>query len=314
MQAYFQSFLDPACMTSVLQPRVSIAAVIVTFEPDPCGLLLQLKALRPQVQHLVVVDNASSAEMGAWSQGYASEVDTLLRMPFNMGIGSAQNRGIDWARAQRATHILLMDQDSIPAPDMVERLLQVLQRYPQAGAAGPFYTDPRQPVQHSPFVWLRGGRFHRLACDDVERIHLVDHLIASGCLIPMDVLNQVGCMREDWFIDFVDVEWSLRTRNAGLDLYGVCGASMAHSLGDSPVVLLGRSFLAHSSWRHYFQVRNALFLYQLPWVSSRWAIASGWRLLLKIGFNCVFGKTRWQHFKMTLRGLWHGVKGRAGPF
>lgn len=45
----------------------------------------------------------------------------------------------------------------------------------------------------------------------------------------------------------------------------------------------------------------------------RWSLASAWRLLMKIGFNCVAGRSRWQHFKMTLLGIAHGVVRRAGP-
>lgn len=297
----------------MFHPSVSTVAIVVTFEPDLADLLQQLQALRPQVQRIVVVDNASKADLAAWCRQQAIGVDAVLGMPCNLGIAAAQNQGIEWARAKGATHILLMDQDSVPAPDMVEKLLQSLQEHPGAAAAGPFHCDPRQPVVHSPFVWLHGLRFSRLACDAGPRVHVVDHLIASGCLIPMEVLNQVGLMREDFFIDFVDVEWSLRARAAALDLLGVCDARMNHSLGGPPIVFMGRRFLAYSAQRHYYQVRNAILLYRLPWVPVRWAIASGWRLLLKIGFNCVAGRTRWQHFRMTLRALGHGIMGRSGP-
>jgi rhamnosyltransferase len=33
-------------------------------------------------------------------------------------------------------------------------------------------------------------------------------LIASGCLISLDVIKNVGYMDEGLFIDYVDVEWS----------------------------------------------------------------------------------------------------------
>lgn len=299
----------------VLSPLPSplVVAIVVTYEPEFADLLLQLKALRPQVQWIVLVDNASRAGVGAWCREHAPEVDEFLPLSRNEGIGYAQNRGMEAARRHGATHILLMDQDSVPETGMVGTLLQALQGAPDAAAAGPFHCDPRQPVTHSPFVWLRGLRFHRLPCDDVMRIHRVDHLIASGCLIPLAVLERVGMMREDFFIDFVDVEWSLRARAASMHLLGVCGARMQHSLGGPPIAFMGRRFLAYSAQRHYFQVRNAVLLYRQPGVPLRWAVASAWRLLLKIGFNCIGGNSRWQHFKMTLRGLWHGCTGRTGP-
>ncbi|EQD74077.1 hypothetical protein B1B_02878, partial [mine drainage metagenome] len=39
-------------------------------------------------------------------------------------------------------------------------------------------------------------------------------------------------MREDFFIDNVDIEWSHRARAAGFSLFGVGAAVMFHSMGD----------------------------------------------------------------------------------
>lgn len=299
----------PAVATPPQQAYV--VAVVVTFQPDLVALGLQIEALRPQVARLVIVDNASTTELAGWCLGAVPQVDVVLRMERNLGIGGAQNRGIEWARSQGASHVLLMDQDSVPDTDMVRQLLGALQDRPDAGAAGPLHADPRQPVLHSPFVWLEGLRFRRLPCAPGV-VHVVDHLIASGCLIPLPVLEEVGVLLEDWFIDFVDVEWSLRARAAGWVLLGVCSAHMAHGLGGPPIVFMGRRFLAYPAWRHYFQVRNAVLLYRQPFVPIRWALASAWRLFMKIGFNCVAGRSRWQHFKASLRGLWDGMRGRAG--
>ncbi|MGP1629176.1 MAG: glycosyltransferase family 2 protein [Giesbergeria sp.] len=300
----------PALAT--LRPQTCVVAVVVTFQPDLVALGLQIEALRPQVARMVIVDNASTTDLAVWCRGAAPQVDAVLCMERNLGIGGAQNRGIDWARSQGASHVLLMDQDSLPDTDMVRQLLCALQDRPDAGAAGPLHADPRQPIAHSPFVWLEGFRFRRLPCAPGV-VHEVDHLIASGCLIPLAVLDQVGVLLEDWFIDFVDVEWSLRARAAGWVLLGVCSARMAHGLGGPPIVFMGRRFLAYPAWRHYFQVRNAVLLYCQPFVPIRWALASAWRLFMKIGFNCVAGRSRWQHFKASLRGIWDGVRGRAGP-
>ncbi|MCB1978092.1 MAG: glycosyltransferase family 2 protein [Burkholderiaceae bacterium] len=288
-----------------------VVAVVVTFQPDLLALLAQIKALRSQVARMVIVDNGSTADLCSWCRSAAPQVDAVLRLEHNLGIGAAQNEGIAWARAHGASHVLLMDQDSEPEPGMVEELLGALQEHDGAGAAGPLHADPRQPIVHSPFVRLDGLRFRRLACAPGV-VHAVDHLIASGCLIPLAVLDQVGVMRADWFIDFVDVEWSLRARAAGWQLLGVCSARMSHGLGGPPIVFMGRRFLAYPPWRHYFQVRNAVLLYRQSFVPRRWALASAWRLLMKIGFNCVAGRSRWQHLKATLRGLWHGATGRTG--
>lgn len=290
-----------------------VVAVVVTYQPDLNQLKRQLDALLAQVHAVVIVDNASHCDRLAWMEANAMMGYVLIRLDSNYGIARAQNIGIDWARNQLATHVLLMDQDSKPASDMVPTLLQALLQHPQAGAVGPWYEDSRRGTVSSPFVRIQGLRRRRLHCSTAQEVLLVDHLIASGCLIPMPVLDQVGAMREDFFIDFVDVQWCLRARHAGYPVYGVCAARLEHRLGDNPVRFFGREYPSHAPERHYFHVRNALLTYREPWVPLNWKLDSAWRLLLKMGFHVLVTAPRWRHLGQILKGLADGLRGRAGP-
>jgi rhamnosyltransferase len=140
-----------------------------------------------------------------------------------------------------------------------------------------------------------------------------DFLIASGSLIPVAALDRVGPMREDLFIDYVDVEWCLRARREGLRCYGVFEATMEHRLGESRVRVFGREATARSPLRHYYLMRNALLLYRESWVPLNWKLVDAGRLLLKFGFYSLAAPPRLQHVRMMARGLWHGLTGRAGP-
>ncbi len=292
----------------------AIVAVIITYNPELQRLARQLAVLRPQVWQIIVVDNGSAEDVAAWAQrlpgsGAALQVVSLGK---NRGVAAAQNQGIAWARAQGASHVLLMDHDSLPASDMVSHLSNALQARADAAAVGPWYADPRRSRAGTPFVRIEGLSMRRLACTGSDAVLPVDHLIASGCLIPMAVLERVGPLREDFFIDFVDVEWCLRARHAGYAVYGVCAARMEHSLGDSPVRFLGREYLSHSPWRHYYHARNALLLYREPWVPLNWKWVSAWRLVLKMGFVVLVPAARWQHLRHAAQGLLHGLLGRTG--
>lgn len=286
---------------------VTTVAVVVTHHPDLVRLRAQFDALLPQVAHIVVVDNGNDAGLVRWlAQWPAASVHRLLPAG-NRGLAAAQNEGVDWARSVGASHVLLMDHDSVPAPGMVRLLLEALGRHPDAAAVGPFHRDSRQPQARSPFVRTRGCLTTHLGCDASNPVVEVDYLIASGCLVPMSVLLAVGPMRDDFFIDFVDVEWCFRARHSGRRVYGVCAARMDHRLGDAPVHFLGRTFTAHSPQRHYFHVRNALRLYRQPWVPSGWKMVSAWRLLLKCGFHMLVTRPRWAYLQQTWRGLADGL-------
>jgi len=296
-----------------------VAGVVVTYEPDPATLGVLLNALRPQLDKVIVVDNGSTLDTesnidpelrsDAWCQ--------VVRLNSNLGIAAAQNVGIELARQAEAAFVILFDQDSEPAPDMVSILLEVAAAKSSTGVAvaaiGPRYTDKRQD-NPPPFIRIQGISVERQACSNNDSVVEVDYLIASGSLIPMTTLDAVGGMREDLFIDYVDIEWGMRAKQAGFQSFGVCGARMQHGLGEDPINVFGRKVSNHSPLRHYYHFRNAVRLYcesGMPW---NWKIADGWRLLLKYGAYSLFARPRHQHWWMMSLGIVHGLAGRMGKF
>src|SRR5712671_6312085 len=99
------------------------AAIVVTYRPDAAALE-GLRALSGQVEHIVVADNGSGKESAAFFEGLVGLGAVVLRLGRNLGVGAAHNAGIERARTFGASHVLLLDQDSVPAPDMVGALLE----------------------------------------------------------------------------------------------------------------------------------------------------------------------------------------------
>lgn len=290
---------------------IKVCAVVVSYQPALNVLGQLLDALAPQVESVVVVDNGSHLDLAAWNSERNTRSVELLRLGENIGVAAAQNIGIKWAKCRGAHFVLLMDQDSIPSPTMVNVLISAISRHPSPAAVGPCYLDNRQD-NPPPFIRIRGLRLERCACQIEDAIVPVDYLISSGCLIPMSVLDNVGGMRDDLFIDYVDIEWGLRARRFGYQSYGVCAAKMDHCLGDQPIRFLGKYIPLHSPLRHYYHFRNAVLLYKEQWIPVNWKLVDGWRLCLKYLFYTLFTKPRMAHWRMMTLGVWHGLRGRAG--
>lgn len=296
-----------------------VIAVIVTYEPDFAALNVLLGALRSQVRKAIVVDNGSCTDLRSRIDPvhFAGAGCELICLPCNQGVAIAQNVGIDCARRQSASFVILFDQDSAPAPDMVAKLLGVAEERSAAGiklaAVGPRYTDARQD-NPPPFIRIRGLSVERQTCNAGDGVVEVDYLIASGCLIPIATLDEVGGMREDFFIDYVDIEWGLRAKKAGFQSFGACGATMQHDLGEAPIEFRGRKIPLHSPLRHYYHFRNAVRLYCESGLPLNWKIADGWRLLLKYGFYTLYARPRHKHWWMMSLGILHGLVGRTGKF
>lgn len=299
---------SPPCATSA-----AVYAVVVTYGSDAARLVAQFERLLMQVEAIIWVDNGSGAPLQQLQTCWSPQRVQPIWLNSNQGIAVAQNRGIERALACGASHILLMDDDSLPAPDMVARLLAVLQARPDAGAVGACHTDSRRGVGRSPFLTVQGGRARWLPCTDPEQVWAVDHVIASGCLIPAPVLQVVGLMREDFFIDWVDVEWCWRARNHGYRILGACGALLEHSLGDKVVQVLGQEVALHAPWRHYYQSRNCLLTLR----ARQMDMPTRWNVMLRqckrfVAFSLLV-PGRWQYFTMALRGFFDGYRGRSGP-
>ena len=100
--------------------RDEVLAVVVTYN-GANTLAETVRALRPQVAAVHVVDNGSSAVTLALLDELEREAGmTGERLGANMGIAEALNRGVAKARALELPWLLTMDQDSRVAPDLVE--------------------------------------------------------------------------------------------------------------------------------------------------------------------------------------------------
>src|SRR5574343_406763 len=131
-------------MTAEISTQVH--SIVVTFNPEREGLLREFALLAPQVNKIWLVDNASAQSLAAWVSGlpWAGKLE-LVQMSANLGLGAAQNAGIQRARAAGASRVLILAQDSEPMPDMVDRLLAASDSLQSAGvrvaAVAPVYVD-----------------------------------------------------------------------------------------------------------------------------------------------------------------------------
>lgn len=293
--------------------EVAIVAIVVSYHPQADSLRTLVEQLLVQTAHVIVVDNGGHCDS---QQLPTSAYITLLSRPCNEGVASALNIGIRYVQQHypQALAVLTMDQDSLPAKDMVSQLWLHYKRSCQqglrVGALGPQQIDSRSQ-RRWPFI-APVGLQRRWVYPPERGCVVVDHLITSGCLIPLAVLNDVGLMEERLFIDYVDIEWSLRCRARGYHLQAVGSAHLHHTLGDRLIRVLGREVALHSPLRHYYCMRNALLLWRHPHISLVWKLHDGLRTIKKFVFLSIFTRSRRTHLRFMLLGLWHGLQNHGG--
>jgi len=292
-----------------------VVAVVVTYQPHLIELARLLDAIRHQVQRTIVVDNGSTIDVRGFLAERSDPEIHCLCLGDNHGVAAAQNAGIAWAREQGASFVILFDQDSIPESGMVALLQRTYQRKSDEGyrvaAVGPRYVDDRNSARTS-FARLSGMRIRIDECITPDEGILVDFVISSGSLISLDALSHIGGMAETLFIDQIDIEWGLRAKSLGYQSFGVHNAVMAHSLGEAPLTILGRKLLNHSPLRHYYIVRNAIWLISKNYTPVGWRLYFARMILIRYILYSLWVTPRFAYFKMMTKGLWHGLLGRMG--
>lgn len=307
--------LSPAGPPPIATSAVAqVTAVVVTYHPEPAALQQLLTRLAAQVGAVLVVDNSpSQCPLPGDAPGL-----TVLRQHANIGLAAAQNLGLQHAQRQGAAFALLLDQDSLPAEDMTQRLLQVHAdagaQGLRVGAVGALVVDPQGLVEG--FVRFDQGRYAAVLPQDSEPWVSCQMLIASGTLIPMAALQAVGPMDEALFIDRIDFEWCLRALARGFVLLGARDARLHHHLGEHHLRLWfgqWRDLPVHKPFRYYYMVRNSLRLRRLPHATPEWRRADRRQLLSLLLYFGLLAPGRWAALRMMARGLWAGLRGMGGP-
>ena len=299
---------------------MKIHAIVVTYNPDLYVLSREFELVIPQVDKIWLIDNASSSSLATWVDdlGLHDKLE-LVQMSANLGLGAAQNAGIQLARSAGATHVLILDQDSQPMPDMVDRLLTASNQLQSAGvpvaALAPVYADSATGPA-SGFVRLGWLVFKKQTVLPGQDVVEADFVISSGSLIPVSVLDDIGPMDESLFIDHVDTEWCLRAQSKGYKLFGVPGARMVHTLGDRRTriwFLRWRNVPYHSPFRYYYILRNSLLMQRRPYMPLKWRVAELIRCCRVVCFYGLFAPQRRACLRMMWRGIVDGLRDVSGP-
>ncbi len=248
-------------MTTHPAPPPRVVAVVVTF--NRLGLLQRLvDRLRqvPEVDEVLVIDNASTDGTGEWLAG---RTDVHARtLTDNSGGAGGFHDGLAWAMERGADLAWLMDDDGLPEPGCLATLLEQRQGL---DFWGPVVVDEAAPDRLVFPIRLPGGTRVVHAMDDVAAAGvdgmLHDVVIPfNGVLVTRDLVERIGLPRAEFFIWGDDVEYLWRARAAGARVATVVGARVHHpSVGDLGTPMMGgRTTYNHSpsDLKHYCMARN----------------------------------------------------------
>lgn len=236
-----------------------ITAIIITYNPEVDLLIQQFNSLINQVDQIIYVDNNSSVK---FKDQLISDKIKFICNNENVGLGKAQNQGIELAFNEGASHVILFDQDSIADKNLVQQLLKTEKEYlvhnNKVALIGPaIYNNFHNPPTIGKVVKKLDWKIKQrpLANAVIE----VEYCIASGSLISKEAFINVGRINEDLFIDALDLEWCLRAKSKGYKILQNPAAKIFHQLGNGS----SDKILSHSTMREFYICRNNILLIKM---------------------------------------------------
>ncbi|VUS83862.1 hypothetical protein SB6421_03813 [Klebsiella huaxiensis] len=291
-----------------------VASVIVTYHPELNNIKKLVASLSRQNVLTVIVDNGTLSECDYSDLALVSDVIALTE---NEGIAKAQNVGIEFCRKKyNVDYILFFDQDSEITDNYVYKLTNDFFQLSDSGlklaAIGPTFIDSRYKFYYKQIRLSKYGVRKKVDPQDFLKAFEVSLLISSGSLVPVSVLDEVGKMNEDFFIDYVDTEWCLRAAALGYKLFISKDAVMEHAIGDKMITFMGLHVPVHSSIRRYYRIRNSFLFFKLPHVPLILKIRDSLMNVIHQLLLILTQKDKRANIKVFFKAVFDGLSNRFG--
>lgn len=207
----------------------------------------------PNFDQIIIVNNTDRS-IAVKDFGIKTKKLICIQNPRNLGFAGGVNVGIRYGLAHGASHILLLNNDTVIEKPILLSLVHVFTEYSDCGIAAPaigYNRGGNMVYDIGGDVNLRFGRTQHMEVDFVG-MSVMKATYVSGCcmLVSADVFRHTGFFDEQFFLYYEDVDFCLRAAKDGFATYVLPQVSLYHELSSS----VGKV----SKLAVYHQTRSAL--------------------------------------------------------
>ncbi|MFM7845972.1 MAG: glycosyltransferase family 2 protein [Planctomycetota bacterium] len=236
-----------------------VAVVVLSYRglEDTLKCLDSLRRVRDPHWRVYLVENGTQPSPVAEIRAAHDWIE-IIRCEENGGWSGGNNVGIRRALADGAEAVLLLNNDTIVAENLLERLRGAAAAHPEYGILGPVICWMDEPQQVNTDGWVfndpaGGGFFQRRAVpwQVTQPPHVVETELVNGCAmwIQSTTLAHVGLIDERFFLIHEESEFCLRARRKGWRC-GIVSEPLVWHKGSSAFARDSRPL------QRYFDARN----------------------------------------------------------
>lgn len=209
---------------SSFPPRVYTIVLNYQRSDDTVRCVSSLRRSTYRNQFLVVVDNGSNAHARDELRAGVGATP-LLQSGKNLGFAGGNNLGIRHALDRDADYVWILNPDTVVEPDALERLVQTMARFAEAGIVGSRLLrgdDGTTLLFNGGMIdWSRGGKPVLPDMGKPEKdatataIAPIDYATGASMLVRRQLIEEIGVLPERYFLYFEETDFNTRARRAG---------------------------------------------------------------------------------------------------
>jgi len=290
----------------------SYGVIFVLYHPSE-AFLRNLDKAAASGQNVVAIDNSPQPDLALYEL-LQRQGSTVLHNANRGGLAGAYNRGAELLLERGCEVIFLLDQDSDIGEDFFAAMMQACER--EQGEA--FILGPKiYEINLEKFMVVMppGRRWPKpqKMREPTEGMFDTLFVISSGSAISAQAYRRLGAFREDYFIEYIDIEYGLRANSQGVPVRMNAAVTMRQTTGQ--IERHGRLFTTnHAAWRRYYGARNGVFTLRL--YRAHWALHwLGGLLAFHQAFNVLlFEPQKLRKVLAVACGYIDGRRGKLGTF
>lgn len=234
--------------------RERILVIIVNFNGFTDTLACIDSILKSTIKaDIMIIDNASKEREDEKIKSIYSNILTI-RSEINLGFSGGNNLGIEYALGHDYQYVLLLNNDTVIAENMIEKLLLASGTTKVTVPTMYYYSEPNK-------IWYGGGYINKKTGNAIHKyINCVCNIkknnsvtFITGCciMLPAKILRDIGRLNDSYFMYCEDVEYSIKIQKSGYMMIHVADAKLWHKIGNS-------SGGDESNFTIYYMTRNRL--------------------------------------------------------